>query len=119
MTLGWPPTPGPTIHAIDEQARPPVIVIVEELLRHDADAGSFLERLPQELEATVESDLCGVDSNEAWRDVLTPSEAFGCIGSSIALAVARLFAPWWQDFIEYCETATIHRHSPRRMSTFL
>lgn len=54
---------------------------VEELLRHDADAGSFLEKPPQELEATAGSELSGIDYDEAWRDLLTLSDAKDCSGT--------------------------------------
>lgn len=54
---------------------------VEALLRHDADAGSFLEKPPEELEASMESDVSRVDPDETWRDLLTPSDAPDCIGA--------------------------------------
>ena len=50
---------------------------VDELLRHDADAGSFLEKPPQELDATIQTDSSG----ESWQNLLAPSDVPGCLGT--------------------------------------
>ena len=53
---------------------------VEALLRHDQDAGSFLQEPPEELQATLNSSAPNDDSDETWRDLLTPSDTPECLG---------------------------------------
>lgn len=49
---------------------------VENLLRHDRDAGSFLEKGPEELVGAEPTQLSGADVNTdtEWRSLLAPSE---------------------------------------------
>ncbi len=55
---------------------------VEILLAAHEDAGSFLEKQPEEFFTTVATDGGAFDNNcdAAWRELLTPSNSQGCIG---------------------------------------
>lgn len=56
---------------------------VEALLRHDADAGSFLEKPPEEIAAgRLEATAAGTNhgDDDAWKKLLEPVEAGDCQG---------------------------------------
>jgi len=56
---------------------------VEALLSAHDDAGSFLKKPPEELAATFNTDesLSKDDSDDAWRELLKPSDSADCIGT--------------------------------------
>ena len=56
---------------------------VEALLRHDQDAGSFLQKSLDELDIRFDISPAAVDDggDEAWRNALAPSEMPDCIGT--------------------------------------
>ena len=54
---------------------------IDELLRHHADAGSFLERPPHELDPTIPSSGTDANSDESWLQLIDSSDVAGCMGT--------------------------------------
>ncbi|MEX2560866.1 MAG: serine/threonine-protein kinase, partial [Pirellulales bacterium] len=85
---------------------------VEILLAAHEDAGSFLEKQPADVVETVGADggMSGNKTDEAWRELLTPSASPDCIGMLGQYQIIQLVGRGGMGVV-------LHAHDPRLKRT--
>lgn len=85
---------------------------VEALLRHDADAGSFLEKPPEELAdgpVDVGATGSGVSNDDAWQELLEPADSPECLGRLGTCEVTELIGRGGMGLVLRAHDPKLHR----------